>query len=59
MDATEKPLLRCSKCKRPMELVRVLPPLDDEPRLAAFYCGECNIARTVPIGRKGHKQWNP
>lgn len=59
MDATDKPQLRCAKCKRPMEFVRVLPPLDDEPRLSAFCCGDCNLARTVPIRLKLHYELFP
>jgi len=42
-----------------MELVRVLPPLDDEPRLSAFCCGDCNLARTVPIRLKLHYELFP
>ena len=32
-----------------MALVRVLPPLDDHPRLGAFYCRPCDLADTVPV----------
>ena len=32
-----------------MTLVRVLPPLDDHPRLGAFYCKPCEFADTIPL----------
>jgi hypothetical protein len=39
----------CPECGKPMTLVRVLPPLDDHPRLGAFYCKPCEFADTIPL----------
>lgn len=39
----------CPECGKPMALVRVLPPLDDHPRLGAFYCRPCEFADTIPV----------
>jgi len=43
------PLLCCPECQKPMSLVRVLPALDDLPRLGAFYCKPCQFAATEPV----------
>lgn len=40
---------KCPECGKPMSLVRVLPPIDDDPPLGAFYCSPCQFADTVPI----------
>jgi hypothetical protein len=39
----------CPECGKPMTLVRVLPALDDNPRLGAFYCRPCEFADTIPV----------
>lgn len=44
----------CPACGKPMALVRVLPPLDDHPRLGAFYCRPCEFADTIPVLPEAH-----
>jgi hypothetical protein len=42
-------LVACPECQSPMILVRILPALNDQAPLGAFYCSPCQFASTVAL----------